>query len=1218
MSRRGRAAVRYACSRGACLLFACLAAAACDGRFAGFPGNVTGGDPAPRQVVFLSAAPIEALPAEEGAAWAWLQGREEFRSRFVQFVDLPNARLPSDSILWWHYAGEAALPSISGRRESLAAVRQHLRSGGSLLLSLIAASYTVPLEIESAPPDMVERDAPELTGGAEVSGLQSAGHPVLARFRGGALPAADPGYRPAAAVAYSGARWPAEGKVWAVHKGDDTVDPSVKIGIEYPDVFGAGGAVLTLGAHTYFADGNNRNRAQLELLFLDALRYLDRQEPAAPPGAAAPDTTDARDSGDAAAGATGTGATPRYWPAPPSAFVETTVPAGELPPVADPQTTLNLLERARSGIETRRFDDRADFTLAVPRAAVSGSQLGRIDELRLHPRVVIRDLRLGIVRTDRGVTWLDTGTGSRSFTARPEGDEIHYTDGETEVTVHLTVDRRYSALVLLIAIRSPAAVDVIAAWQAGVHGGMSSAAEAGTPRIGWDPGAQALVWRDERFVVKGGFGRATPHHRIGFSAENDLDDGGLSIGGDEVDADPTGEPVDAEAAAAAQPADPSRVALQVRVDPGRPALLPLVFVGGVAGELNIDRVFAELVAAPARPWVDNAVYYRDFLGPRTMGLLAPDRGFEDAFKWAKVGVEALRGEVDGLGEGLFTALGGSGAVWTAPPNAFGGSGSLWATMAADAYGDRDAAAATLRLLARHQGVDGRIPDAVSPTAGTVENGLAATALYLIALDNHLRTWGDAAFLEELWPSAQRAAEHLLSADLDGDGLIDAVSRQDRWSNDPTVRTPIDLAALSAAAWLSTVRLATAMNDTGDLGARSAAAVELVRPLLNGPFWDPNERRFNFAKRADGTFVPIATVLPAVPIIFNLLDAGSAGAALDAFSSSAFSRDWGVGLVASPATAGAETGSTAQSPPGGLPSAAADVVSPVFTGWTALAAFGSHRPEAGFAHTLTNLLLLQHGNPGYATPAFDRVGFAPRGSVDQAAAAQAMTLLPVVWGVLGIRPDALNRRIDIAPRLPAGWNRVNVDQVRVGNSEFRLQIRKDFNQTQYRVDNWLGSRDVVLTFTAEVPADVSVALDASVVGFEVLETIDTEDTGHRRTSVSVRTAGDAEASVLTFNHDPFPRLVPPPQLTARPDQASGGLRIVRTRYLGGVLTIHAEGLPGETYALTVATPWNVQQVTGVPGVGFTNPEPGLAMISEVTVPGSGNRYRPFELEVTFAR
>ena len=1210
----------------AALVVASLLTPACTSGLIELPGSVGGGsDPGLLHVVFLSNAPPEALPPEEAAAWMWLQRRDDIDARQVQFIDLLRTELPPDAILWWHYAAEEALPSIAVRPENLRAVRRHLAGGGSLLLSLIAASYTVPLEIESSPPDTVSRRAPFVAANDEVGGFQSLGHPLAQRFWGGVLPSANRDYPPRPAVAYTGDRWPDEGHAWAVHKSERGADPTTKIGIEYTNVFGAGGTVLTLGAHCYFADAGNRNRAQLEQLLVDTLSYLDRQSPATPPGALIAAADVAEEAPETGTGGDG----PRYWGPSTRTFVVDDIDPGDLPPAADADLALNRVERSRSGIELTRYDDREPFTLTSRRALLRGSQRGYIDEFRVHPRQLLSELRFAIVRPDRGVTWLDTGAGSRTFTARPEGAELFYNDGELEIHLHLAVDRRYPALVALITVRSPAAVDIIVTWRA--HAGAEipqGASPVEPPLIGWDDGAQAFVWRSaDGFAVKGGFGRETPLHILGFEPAVHLADSGL------VASPNDGAPIDAaEREAGADPAplidgvdsidrDPASVALQVHIEPGRPAVLPLVIVGGPAGEVDVDRAFGELVATPGRVWVDNARYFRDFLGSNTMELLAPDRTFSAAFKWAKVGIDALGVHSPGVGTGIVSGFGTtrSGDAWVATPNTFGGSGVLWAAMAADAYGDRQLAADTLQMMARYQGVDGRIPDAIGPSRQIVENSVGPTALFVIALENHLRTWGDEALLNNLWPAVQHAIAYLFGADGDDDGLVNGASRLDRWSEDRAVQTPIDLAALWAAALQACERMAKVVGDD-DLASRSADAVARVRPLLNEAFWNPTERTYSFTRRADGSFVPVSTVLPAVPMIFKLLDPGRATAALDSLSSSAFSRDWGVGLVGitpPPMEALSNAPSALTPVPTGLPSDAADLVSPVFTGWTALAEYANNRPVAGFAHALTNLLLLEHGGIGTAAGAFDPVAFTTRTGIPHAAGAQAMTLLPVIWGTLGIHPDALNRSISISPQLPANWAYVHVPRVRVGDSSFNLQIRRTSTQTQFRVDNWRGDRDIELSLTVRVPSDLGVTMDPDTPGFEIVSNETIVETTQRAATVVVRPAPNANAGVLTFNYDPFPRLVPPAQLTARPLEATGGLRVIRARYLGGVMAIKLEGLPGQTYTLTLASPWNVSQVTGVPDARIGHPEEGMATIT-ITIPGSGSRYRPIDLEVFFDR
>ncbi|SVA16911.1 uncharacterized protein METZ01_LOCUS69765, partial [marine metagenome] len=270
---------------------------------------------------------------------------------------------------------------------------------------------------------------------------------------------------------------------------------------------------------------------------------------------------------------------------------------------------------------------------------------------------------------------------------------------------------------------------------------------------------------------------------------------------------------------------------------------------------------------------------------------------------------------------------------------------------------------------------------------------------------------------------------------------------------------------------------------------------------------------------------------------------------------------------------------------------------------------------------TNLLLLEQANPGYASAAFDENILAPQRGVAHAAASQAMTVLPVVWGMLGIRPDALNNSVSISPHLPVNWSRVNVDRVRVGDREFRLQVRKTADRIQFQVDRWRGNRNTELRLSTHVPIDVDISLDANVIGAEIIEEpIIEQHPPDRLATVVIRPTADL--STVTFIHEPFPRLISPipDRLTEarsylQQGASSSRLRVIRTRYLGGVMAIQIEGVPGRTYTLRLATPWRVSQVTGLPDVYPTQPDAGIATI-DVTIPGSGLRYRPVTLEITF--
>ena len=193
-----------------------------------------------RSVVFLTDRSATELRPEASAALEALEGLAGISSQVVQFQDLHRTRIPAGSIAWWHHGDSVTLPSTAVTPAALAAVRQHLAGGGRLLLTLLAASYVVPLGLESRPPDRVGfvtgEDYVTVEGPDDrhLAGLQSyRGHPALRRFWGGTYTSTPEVGSVYPVARYTGDRWPETGRVWAVLKRYIQIDPAVKIGAEY-------------------------------------------------------------------------------------------------------------------------------------------------------------------------------------------------------------------------------------------------------------------------------------------------------------------------------------------------------------------------------------------------------------------------------------------------------------------------------------------------------------------------------------------------------------------------------------------------------------------------------------------------------------------------------------------------------------------------------------------------------------------------------------------------------------------------------------------------------------------------------------------------------------------------------------------------------------------------------------------------------------------------
>ncbi|MFN2110918.1 MAG: hypothetical protein ACK2UI_14785, partial [Anaerolineae bacterium] len=76
------------------------------------------------------------------------------------------------------------------------------------------------------------------------------------------------------------------------------------------------------------------------------------------------------------------------------------------------------------------------------------------------------------------------------------------------------------------------------------------------------------------------------------------------------------------------------------------------------------------------------------------------------------------------------------------------------------------------------------------------------------------------------------------------------------------------------------------------------------------------------------------------------------------------------------------------------------------------------------------------------------------------------IAPVVEGFLGIAPRATERRLAVIPNLPAGWDRVTLERLRVGEAQFDIAVER--SATHYRVEV-TSTEDFQMRIGAYLPA-----------------------------------------------------------------------------------------------------------------------------------------------------
>jgi hypothetical protein len=249
--------------------------------------------------------------------------------------------------------------------------------------------------------------------------------------------------------------------------------------------------------------------------------------------------------------------------------------------------------------------------------------------------------------------------------------------------------------------------------------------------------------------------------------------------------------------------------------------------------------------------------------------------------------------------------------------------------------------------------------------------------------------------------------------------------------------------------------------------------------------------------------------------------------------------------------------------------------PLFTGWASVGAYRYGRPAVGLQALMSNVLLRRQWALGYVTELLSGDFNAPFGrSSHHQVWSEAMTLTPLLRGMLGLEVSDLGETVGFTPQLPADWPSVEVRRLRAGPNTFDLSLARGGGQMniKLRPTNVTGDGETKNTTTFVIapafPLDArvrAVRVDGRNVSFRTERRGDVRvvefDVEVRR-PVDVRIAYDEGSDVYV----PFE----PPAPGAR----SESLRVLRSTAEGGALRLLLEGLGGRTYALRLKTPYAV--------------------------------------------
>jgi len=512
-----------------------------------------------------------------------------------------------------------------------------------------------------------------------------------------------------------------------------------------------------------------------------------------------------------------------------------------------------------------------------------------------------------------------------------------------------------------------------------------------------------------------------------------------------------------------------------------------------------------------------------------------------------------------------------------------------------AYGDFATVKQTLAFLREHQRADGKMMHELSQGAKYINwfedfpygyYHADTTPLYMVSVRDYVRASGDTAFAREMWPSIRKAYDYCVSADEDGDGLMDntkaglgavEVGKLKR----ADVLTDVYLGAIWTEAAAAAAEIAALAGDPFAETARAAHAK--ARTSLNLRFLDDEGRRIYYAWTTAGRGDPEATAWSAVGLWRGMFEATrpAIGGMLDELARSGIGSDWGARLLSRESQV-----YEPQSYNNGA-------VWPFLTGFTTLALYAHHRAEGAWQYLDGAADLAFIDARGYTTELLSGDRLRPLDpSVPHQLFSTSGFMSGVMRGLIGLKePDVTSSdgALTLEPQLPIGWDRVALRRVRWRDAIFDLTYARDSRGIDVAVTHAGAPRPIVVTLALPPGAEVD------------------------RGMSELRFDGRVRSDARRVNVRPGIQIAPV-HAPLRIGDPSQRLRMIRTSLDGSRFTARVEGQRGRTYQMQAVIPFAVTSVAGAEVLSRSGNDYRLA----VTIPGAGDAWTLHDVAITIGR
>jgi hypothetical protein len=604
----------------------------------------------------------------------------------------------------------------------------------------------------------------------------------------------------------------------------------------------------------------------------------------------------------------------------------------------------------------------------------------------------------------------------------------------------------------------------------------------------------------------------------------------------------------------------------------RDRFIPIYMAGGKGRRENVRQVYERLQGDPKKYYEQNRTHYQN-LRETTLKIKTPNKKLNMAFEWAKVAFDNLLVENPDLGKGLVAGLGASGTSGRPGFGWFFGGDAYINSFSLLSYGAVDSARDALAFTQKWQRKDGKMAHELSQAEGYIDwwddyhygyiHG-DTTPYYIAAMYDYAQVTGDTEFIKTSWESLKKAYEWCLSTDQNKDGLMDN-RKAGLGALEYGALTGIETDIYLAAVW---VRSAYCMQHlakiAGDkrLTTEAASHFKKAKHTFDRKFWDDKNQFYAYAFNDEGNTVDEISPWNAVGMMWGLGEEGRSRSSLRRLCSAELTTDWGIRSISN---------NSQYFQPLNYNYGA---VWPFLTSWVTTALYKHHMPQQGYSllmstanHTFDHALgciieVFSGTNNVWPQEAVAHQGFSSAGVV-----------LPFVRGLLGLEGNALEKSLTFAPKFPADWRHVSIEDFAVGKAKFFFDYIRSADGITLKV-NTQNAEGYTIHF---VPAcGIGTKFRSLTVNGKPEELKTLEKSQVTQVSAEIPIMDDT----LHINLGFFPAVEILPVVTkTKIGDRNKGLKIISVEKEDSRLMIQVEGLSGHNYALGVINPVLITRVEG---------------------------------------